>query len=157
MSQTMIKTAKTVRQMVIRQVEAIPEEFFDIQPKQFGNTIRWNLGHIITSLDGILSLGFTFNSNLPESYGGMFKTGTKPSDWTMSPPPKTELVQYLSQQLNALSEVSPSILEETLKSPIQMGPMKFESVGEIFSFATLHETMHSTAISYLLKVIKYQD
>jgi hypothetical protein len=64
MSQTIINTAKTVRQMVIRQVESIPEEFFDVQPKQFGNTIRWNLGHIISSLDGMLSLGFTFNSNL---------------------------------------------------------------------------------------------
>jgi hypothetical protein len=156
MSQTIINTAKTVRQMVIRQVESIPEEFFDVQPKQFGNTIRWNLGHIISSLDGMLSLGFTFNSNLPESYAGMFKSGSKPSDWTITHPSKTELVQYLSQQLNALSEVSPSILEEPLKSPIQMGPMKFESVGEIFSFATIHETMHSTAISYLLKVIKYQ-
>jgi hypothetical protein len=157
MSQTIINTAKTVRQMVIRQVESIPEEFFDVQPKEFGNTIRWNIGHIISSLDGMLSLGFTFNSNLPESYAGMFKSGSKPSEWTITPPSKTELVQYLSQQLNALSKVSPSILEEQLKSPILMGPMKFESVGEIFSFATVHETMHSTAISYLFKVIKYQD
>jgi hypothetical protein len=157
MSQIIINTAKSIRQMVIRQIEAIPEQFFDVQPKQFGNTIRWNIGHIISSLDAILSLGFTFNSNLPESYAGMFKTGSKPSDWTTTPPSKNELVQYLSQQLTALSEVSSGVLDNPLQSPIEMGPMKFESVGELFSFATVHETMHSTAISYLLKVIKYQD
>ncbi len=157
MSQTVINTAKSVRQMVIQQIESIPEELLDIQPKQFGNTIRWNIGHMITALDGMLSLGLTFNSNLPESYPSLFKTGTRPSEWTATPPSKTELVQFLSQQLNAISEVSPSILEEPLKSPIQMGPLKFESVGELFNFAMIHETMHSTAISYLLKVIKYQE
>jgi uncharacterized damage-inducible protein DinB len=157
MSQTIINTAKTVRQMVIRQIESIPEEAFDVQPKPFNNTIRWNTGHIITALNGMLSLGITFNSNLPDTYAGLFKTGTKPSEWIIAPPSKAELVQILSQQLNSISEVNPGILEDSLQSPIQMGPLKFETVGELFNFAVVHETMHSTAISYLLKVIQHQD
>ncbi len=157
MSQAIINTAKSVRQLVIRQVQAIPEELFDVQPQPFSNTIRWNVGHIVSCLDFFLSLGFPFDSNLPETYNSLFKPGTRPSDWTDTPPTKEELIQYLSAQLESLSDVSPSTLDKSLKSPIEMGPLRFETVGEVFNFAFIHETMHSSTISCLLKVSQYKE
>ncbi|WP_409342763.1 DinB family protein [Paenibacillus sp. MBLB4367] len=157
MSQTTIKTAITVRQMVIRLIDAIPEELFDVQPAAFNNTIRWNLGHIVTCLDGLLSKGLPFNSELPESYPALFGTKTRPSEWTVTPPSKEELVQYLNRQVAGLSAVSPSALEEKLQTPINLGPITFETAGELFAFTTIHETMHSSAISALLRVIKHEQ
>lgn len=157
MSQIILNTGKSVRQTVLHQVQAIPEELFDIYPQAFSNTIRWNVGHIIVSLDSLFSRAFPFSSNLPEGYAGLFKRGTKPSDWSITPPAKEELVQYLSGQLNRLSEIRPSILEQPLKSPIQIGSLSFEAVGELFNFAFIHETVHSTTITCLRKVIQHQS
>jgi hypothetical protein len=47
MSVMIINTAKIVRQVVLQQVQAIPEELFNVQAAGFNNTIRWNVGHII--------------------------------------------------------------------------------------------------------------
>jgi len=43
MSNALLSTAKSVRQMVIQQIQSISEELFDVQPDQFNNTIRWNV------------------------------------------------------------------------------------------------------------------
>ncbi|EGG35848.1 conserved domain protein [Paenibacillus sp. HGF5] len=40
MSEMIINTAKTGRQLVLQQVKVIPEELFDIQAAGFNNTIR---------------------------------------------------------------------------------------------------------------------
>ncbi|WP_438351097.1 DinB family protein [Paenibacillus sp. FA6] len=158
MSQMIINTSKLVRQTVIKQVEAIPENLFDIQPTAFNNTIRWNIGHIIGALNGLLSRGgFTLDSSLPESYSPLFLGGSKPSDWTITPPSKEELLKYLNEQLQALSEISPNVLDNILAPPLQLGPMKFERFGELFNFTSIHETMHSNTISCLLKVILHEQ
>lgn len=158
MSQIIINTSKLVRQMVIRQVDAIPEEFFDIQPTAFNNTIRWNIGHIITSLNGLLSRGgFTLDFNIPDHYRSLFLTGSKPSDWNIAPPSKEELLKHLNEQLQALSEISPVVLDNVLEPAVQLGHMNFEKFGDVFSFATIHETMHSNTISCLLRVIKHEQ
>lgn len=157
MSQAIINTALKVRGMVLHQVNSIPEELFDIQPAAFNNTIRWNVGHIAASLDGLLSKGIPFNSNLPESYKALFTGKSKPSDWTEVPPTKEQLVQFLSNQMNALAEISPEVLMEQLKTPINLGPMTFETVGDIFNFTFIHETMHLTTIKCILQVINQEN
>ncbi|MFM1655347.1 DinB family protein [Brevibacillus sp. B_LB10_24] len=156
MSQTILNTARNVRQITLKQVQAIPEELFDVQPQAFNNTIRWNVGHMLVTVDFFLSLGFPFSSDLPETYKGLFNTGTKPANWTDEPPTKEELVQYLSEQLERFSAVSPDMLDQPLKSPIEMGALRFETAGEVFNFAFVHEAMHLSTISSLLKVIQSQ-
>ncbi|MFJ9499739.1 DinB family protein [Brevibacillus centrosporus] len=156
MSQSMIRTALSVRQLVLHQIQSIPEDLFDKQPPQFANTIRWNVGHIAFCLNYFLTLGLPFSTSLPGTYAAFFHTGTKPADWTAAPPSKEELVQCLSAQLASLSEISPHVLENKLESPIEMGPLRFETVGEVFNFAFIHETMHFSTISCLLKVLQYE-
>lgn len=158
MSQIILNTSKLVRQMVMKQVEAIPEELFDIQPTAFNNTIRWNVGHIVVSLNGLLSRGgFILDIKLPENYYSLFLTGTKPSDWTVTPPSKEELLKLLNEQLQALSEISPNALENVLEPALQLGHMKFETLGDLFNFATIHESMHANTISCLARVIKHEQ
>ncbi|MDR7079721.1 hypothetical protein J2Y03_004779 [Neobacillus niacini] len=156
MSNALLITAKSVRQMVIQLVQSIPEDLYDVQPQQFNNTIRWNIGHIVFAHDYFLSIALPFSSNLPGNYTTLFNTGTTPSEWTIIPPTKEELIQNLSGQLDKISEVSLGTLDKELKSPIEMGPLKFETTGEVFNFATVHEAMHFTTISSLLKVLNYQ-
>ncbi|MCF6409730.1 DinB family protein [Pseudalkalibacillus salsuginis] len=156
MSNALLSTAISVRQMVIQLVESIPEDLFDVQPNQFNNTIRWNVGHITFTHEYFLSLGLPINSGLPDNYAQLFNTGTKPSDWSPIPPTKEELIQNLSRQLSNVTDIPSNTFDQQMDPPIELGPLKFETFGEVFNFATVHETMHFTTISCLLKVLQYQ-
>ncbi|MGD8188922.1 DinB family protein [Brevibacillus ginsengisoli] len=151
MSKTIIHTAKSMRQFLLHQLQSISEELFDVQPQGFSNTIRWNAGHIAFFHDYFLSLGLPVQSNLSEQYATLFHSGTQPSEWVITPPSKEELIEQLSAQLANMSEIDPSALDELLKSPIEMGPLQFETVGEIVNFSTAHEAMHLATISCLVK------
>ncbi|MDR9857188.1 DinB family protein [Paenibacillus sp. VCA1] len=154
MTQSIIHTSKVLRQVVIGQVQGISEEKFDIQPAGFNNTIRWNVGHIIYWMDKYATLSFGSLSGIPEHYEKLFNSGTKPSDWTIAPLSKDELLQMLSDQLSRLSELTPAMLDEELKTPYAMGPFQFGTSGELFNFALMHEAIHLGTISSQLKALQ---
>lgn len=87
----------------------------------------------------------------------MFKSGTRPSEWTTTPPSKAELVDLLKQQLNDLNELMAPKAEERLAQPLKFSIFNLETVGEVLGFAVIHESMHSAIISDLVKVIKHQN
>lgn len=154
MSQAILNTGKSIRQIALHKLGQLDETLFDIQPEGCNNTIRWHIGHVVVSLDAFFSLtAIPFNSNLPESYSGLFKPGTKPADWNITPPSKEELLQYLSQQLQAFSEISPELLDENLKTPFVMGPLNLTTAAEAVNFAFVHEAMHMGNISTMVQVI----
>ncbi|CAG7658515.1 DinB family protein [Paenibacillus allorhizosphaerae] len=153
MSEMIINTAKTARHVLLQQVQAIPEELFDIQPAGFNNTIRWNVGHMIYWMDMYSTLGFGSPSALPDSYCTLFSSGTKPLDWTFAPPSKEELVEMLMAQLSRLSEVTPEMLGEKLSTPFALGPFQFNTSGELLNFKLIHEAFHLGTISSQLKVL----
>lgn len=152
-----LSTEKIVRLMTIGKIEAISEEFFDIQPPQFNNTIRWNLGHIVSATDGLIFQRITQTSHLPEGFAELFRGGTKPADWTTTPPTKAELIDLLKSQLHILEETFANRLDEKLSNPLQIRDFTFGTVEEVINFASVHETMHSTTISDMLKVIQHQS
>ncbi|MGP4081546.1 DinB family protein [Pseudalkalibacillus sp. R45] len=156
MSNALLSMATSVRQMVIQQVQSIPEELFDVQPDPFNNTIRWNVGHIAFVNEYFLSLGLSIDSRLPDHYAQLFKPGTQPDDWSDIPPTKEELLQNLTRQLSSYSDIDPSVFDKQMDPPIDLGPLKLETFGEVFNFATVHESMHFSSISSLLKVLQYQ-
>lgn len=155
MSQNIIHTAVSIRQIALHQIQAIPEELFDVQPKSFPHTIRWNVGHLVFCLEHFFALGLSFDSRLPQTYAALFHTGTKPADWTIEPPTKAELVQRLTDQLESITDISPGLLEQSLPAAIEMGPLRFETAGEVINFAVAHEAMHLGTISSLVKVIQH--
>ncbi|MFC5650223.1 DinB family protein [Paenibacillus solisilvae] len=151
MSQTIIHTGSVLRQLVIGQIQAIPKELFDVQANGFNNTIRWNVGHIIYWMDAYSKQCFEPESLIPASYSRLFNSGTKPTDWTEIPPTTDGLIQALAEQLNRISEVSEAALEAELKSPLEVGPFRFVTAGEVYNFAFLHEAIHLGTISSLWK------
>lgn len=153
MSEMIINTAKTGRQLVLQQVKAIPEELFDIQAAGFNNTIRWNLGHMIYWMDKYSPLIYSSPPAIPDSYEALFNTGTKPMDWTFDPPSKEELVEMLTAQLSRISDLTPEMLGEKLSNPFSLGPFQFSTPGELLNFTLIHEAFHLGTISSQLKVL----
>jgi hypothetical protein len=153
----MISTLNTLREMIIGRVEALDEALFDVQPPQFNNTIRWNIGHIVAVLDGLGFRVVTGASRLQEDFVAMFKSGTRPSEWTTIPPSKAELVDLLKQQLNDLHELIAPKADERLAEPLKFSRFNLATVGEVLGFAIMHESMHAAIISDLVKVINHQN
>ncbi|TDF95933.1 DinB family protein [Paenibacillus piri] len=156
MLQATIQTALTARQIVIGSVQAIPESLFDVQPQGASNTIRWNIGHQITMLNWFLAPIGPVMNELPETYNLLFISGTKPSDWTIAPPGKEELLERLSAQFGQLMKLTPEALNHTLNKPLTMGPLEFRTAAEAFSFAFIHEAVHLGVISSLVKQVNQQ-
>ncbi|MFD0715614.1 DinB family protein [Paenibacillus sp. GCM10027626] len=154
MSEIIIHTAQTLRQIVLQQVQAIPEELYDIKPDAFNNTIRWNVGHIVFWMDAYMSLCFQMESAIPASFKAFFDSGTKPSDWTEAPPSKEELIGELTRQMGLFDKIDPHSLKNPLTPPQQFGPFTFNLAGELFNFGLIHEGLHLSTCGSLLKVIK---
>ena len=153
MAQSIINTGKVLHQVVIGKLQGVTEGDFDKQPEGFKNTIRWNVGHMIYWMDKYSTLSFGSPSTIPDSYDTLFNSGTKPLDWTFAPPSKEELVQMLTAQLSRLSELTPEMLGEKLSTPNVLGPFQFNTAGELFNFALIHEAIHLGTISSQLKVL----
>jgi len=153
MSEMIISTATTARQMLLQQVQAIPEELFDIQPSGFNNTVRWNIGHVVYWMDKYSPLIFNSPPVIPDTYETLFDSGTKPLDWTFAPPSKDAMVEMLTAQLSRLSELTPEMLSEKLSTPFALGPFHFNTSGELLNFILIHEAFHLGTISSQLKVL----
>jgi hypothetical protein len=153
MTQSIINTGKVLHQIVIGKLQGVTEGHFDKQPEGFNNTIRWNVGHMIYWMDKYSTLSFGSPSAIPDSYDTLFNSGTKPLDWTFAPPSKEELVEILTVQLSLLSELTPEMLGEKLSTPYALGPFQFNTAGELFNFALIHEAIHFGTISSQLKVL----
>ena len=151
MSEMIINTAKVLRQVMQQQVKAVPEELFDVQIAGFNNTIRWNVSHIIYWMDQYSTLSFGSPSAIPDSYETLFNSGTRPADWNSAPPSKNEMLEILAAQLNRMTELTTEMLEEKLSIPYVMGPFQFNTAGELFNFAIIHEAIHLGTISSQLK------
>lgn len=154
MANSIITSGKVLHQIVIGQLQGVSEEQFDIQAKGFNNTIRWNVGHMVYWMDKYSTLSFGHPSAIPTHYESLFGSGTKPSEWTITPPSKEELTERLMAQLSRLSELTPEMLDMTLQSPYIMGPFQFITSGELFNFALMHEAIHLGIISSQLKAIQ---
>ncbi|RUS46053.1 DinB family protein [Cohnella sp. AR92] len=105
-------------------------------------------------MDKYATLSFGSKSAVPSHYEALFNSGTKPSDWTIVPPSKDELIQLSGAQLSTLSELAPDWLDRTLQSPYAMGPFQFATAGELFNFALMHEAIHLGVISSQMKLLR---
>lgn len=154
MANSIITSGKVLHQIVIGQLQGVSEDQFDFQAKGFNNTIRWNVGHMVYWMDKYSTLSFGYPSAIPSHYESLFGSGTKPSEWTITPPSKEELIERIMAQLSNLSELTPELLDLKLQSPYIMGPFQFITSGELFNFALMHEAIHLGIISSQLKAMQ---
>lgn len=154
MSRLIIAHAQTVRSIVLQQLQAIPESWFDLRVEAFPNTIRWNVGHLAVAFEQFMPACIPNPRPLPASYADRFRTGTKPSDWTTPPPSKEDLLRHLGLQLETIAETDPGLLDGRFDSPVEMGPLAFTTVGELFQFVFFHEALHLGIISAMAKIVQ---
>lgn len=142
------------RNSTLHLAQDVTEEIADRVPNGLPNSLRWQLGHVYTSVESILFLATTGSNNLPEGYGKLFGFGSKPSEGQGNLPKIEEIISLLSGQLNRVKETFNGRLDEKLSNPLQFGPVQLNSIGEVLAFVTLHEGEHHGRIKALKDILK---
>ncbi|WP_144549582.1 DinB family protein [Bacillus sp. X1(2014)] len=142
------------RNVTLKVVQGITEENADIIPSGYSNSLRWQLGHIYVSVEGIVFHFANETPNLPEGYMELFNTGTNPTDWKTIPPTIEEILPLLSEQVKRVKETFSGRLDEKIAQPLPIGPLKLETIGELLSFASFHESEHIGIIKSLKNALK---
>ena len=136
-----------IRQITLYEMKHLLEDQADQMPQGFSNTIRWNLGHIYTFQNMLLSQYGGKNIELPDGYTELFAPKTKPVDWPSEVPTLAELKQLLEQQPAIIQEALAGHLNETALKPFK----SISTIGELLIFSMYHEGMHIGTIKALKK------
>lgn len=137
-----------IRQNTLNEIEGLSEEQADQRPEGFLNTIRWNLGHIYTVQNALVSKFGGKNIDMPSRYLELFAPGTKPADWQGEVPTLDELKQLLEEQPAKLKEALAGQLNEKAAKSFK----SLSTIGEILNFTMYHEGLHLGTIKGLKKV-----
>lgn len=154
MEQTIFQHMETVRGITLNSINKIPEEIADIVPEGFNNNIRWNFGHIAFVQEKLVYSVLGEKTNLPSEYEHYFSPGTKPADWTGTPPTLSEICSVLTEQTARLKKFVPGRMAEKLPTPFtnRLG-ITFSTFGETLLFSFYHEGMHMETIKRLYRSI----
>lgn len=134
-----------VRQNTLNEMIDLSVEQADQMPEGFNNTIRWNLGHIYTVQNALVSKFGGINIETPARYLELFAPGTKPADWQGEVPTLDELKQTLEEQPEKLKEALSGKLDEKAVEPFK----SLSTIGEILNFTMYHEGLHMGTIKGL--------
>ena len=142
------------RNSTLQAAKDITEENADVIPNGFPNSLRWQLGHMYASVEGIVFHFANETMNFPEGFVELFNRGTSPKDWKTTPPTLEEIIALLSEQQNRVKETFTGRLDEKISQPFSAGPLKLETIGELLSFASFHESEHIGIIKSLKQAVK---
>lgn len=155
-SAMIIEHMQFIRSITLHSMKHITAEWADLQPKGFNNTLRWNIGHILTIQEQLSHhyIGDAFH--LPAVYPEMFGNGSKPADWQQAAPSLDELATLLQAQTNRLGEA----LVDRLDEPVEQSFVRFKrtmnTVGEVLLFSIYHEGVHIGIINGMKHAIEGQ-
>ncbi|MCC2686475.1 MAG: DinB family protein [Paenibacillaceae bacterium] len=145
MESTIFHHVERVRRSTLKLAEGLDEAMLDVKPAGFNNTIRWNLGHILTTQEGLLFGRANEPMNIPGHYRELFGNGTKPADWTVEPPTLAELIAQLKEQPARIRETFAGKLDNKVDKPFQ----ELETIGNIALMTIYHEGTH---VGYIMAI-----
>lgn len=158
MQADIIKQFNMSRDTLLKSIRNISETDADVMPNGFNNTIRWNIGHVLTSTDRTF-VNAKLTTQLPPNYIELFLTGTSPKTWRNDVPSLQKLFSQLEQQKTNIQDTFANCLEEKLETPLKLKlyeGYELNSVGELLNFFVFHEAMHIGYINALKRVINIE-
>jgi hypothetical protein len=150
----MSKQFEFLRDSLMRFVNELDEKTSDVQPNGFNNTIRWNLGHVLTCSEQMMFGYPEHPSNIPASYNEMFMGGSKPSEWGPDIPTLQELAGYLENQTARIRELSSEFFAQKL--PFKFFIESIQTYGELFEVSMFHEATHLGQMQAMKRIIAFK-
>ncbi|MFD0675769.1 MULTISPECIES: DinB family protein [unclassified Paenibacillus] len=148
--ETLFLQLDLVRERTLQQLDLTSEETADVMPPGYRNTLRWNLGHILTVQENLVFKLCGEPFSLPDEYPGLFNNGTKPADWQTEPPTLELIKQQLAEQTERIKDKLSLRLDEMLPQPFK----GIDTVGGMIGFSLYHEGVHTGYMMSLRKSIQ---
>ncbi|MGG4341196.1 DinB family protein [Paenibacillus lautus] len=140
-----------VRTQTLNLVRNAPDDIAEMIPSGMNNHVKWNVGHVLFTME---RFAFGVNGetiNLPEHYTELFRTGSKPREMSAPWPSMAELIELLEGQVQRIEDRYTTHLHDTVSSPYTTSKgLKLTRVEEFLSFCLYHEGMHFDKMKSIL-------
>jgi len=149
MEEVILRQMQRTRRGFIRMVEGMTEEQADHIPQPFNNNVRWQLGHIYIYGERMFQLT-NQPTYLPEGYPELFANGTKPAEWTLSPPSVPFLLKQLEEQMSRTTTLFAGRLHETMERKVWN--VENPTIAEALLIFLMHEKEHAVKLGIIKKL-----
>lgn len=148
-NEIIIKQFLIARSRLLNTLGKVAPEEADRKPEGFNNTIHWHAGHILLIAEKFLFVAPGGENGLPAHYDTFFANGTKPGDWTDTPPSMEEIIDRLQDQENRFKAC-----EAALPKPFTLGSgLVMETAGQLINMAIYHEGVHTGYMNAMKRMV----
>lgn len=147
----MFKYSRTSTLILLNNIDA---SIWDIQPDKFPNNIRWNAGHIYAEAEGFLHDADHEYEIIRPDWQDLFTDGTRPSEWTITPPSMQELIDALQEQDTRIESFFQHKLDNPTSKVRDVNGLMLETAEDAMQFITWHEGIHIGDIKSLRNLLK---
>ena len=151
-NKALYKSVRVSRGYLLQEIGGMTDEQMLEVPDGAVNNVLWNLGHIVHSHNGFTYGACGLDSEVPESYAGLFKGGTSPSDWE-SPPSIEEVMGHIkSSTEKTYTDYAAGKFDDY--NAFELTPaLKIRNIEDGLQFNCLHEGVHIGIIISLKRLI----
>ncbi|MFT9849261.1 DinB family protein [Aneurinibacillus sp. REN35] len=156
-NELVMKQFLIARNRLVSTLEKLTPEEASRKPEGFNNTIHWHAGHILLIAEKFLFMAPTGSNQVPDHYDTFFANGTKPGDWTDTPPSLAEIIDRLKDQENRFKACEANQIDAALPKPFTLGSgLVMETAGELMNMAIYHEGIHTGYINAMKRIVSQQ-
>ncbi|MFD1315326.1 DinB family protein [Namhaeicola litoreus] len=139
------------RNKLLTILESCSDEQLNFVPKNFNNSIIWNIGHVLVTEQLLVYRLSGLELKIEESYVNMLRKGTSPlQDFTSSQ------IQYIKENLIRTVEITRKDYQSNLFRSYQSYPTStgivLNNVDEALQFNAFHEGIHLGVVLSLIKL-----
>ncbi|MGL4522952.1 MAG: DinB family protein [Bacilli bacterium] len=143
------------RKQLLAAVKGLSEENAHIIPPFARNTIHWNIGHLIVSLDNRLFKGLALKSLITENWYESFVRGTFPKEQISEMPPFAEVIDTFAQQIEVVINIPEVDLLRDFAEPVEIVGTTLSNAAELLQFMVWHESLHTGIVSTYVKYLEH--
>ena len=148
-----LEILKVTRKNIIRDIENLSVEQFNIIPNGFNNNIARNLAHLVATQQ-LLVYGLSGTPFVvPQEIIDLYRKGTAPTTVVN----KEQIDEYKSLLISTIDQMEQdlanSVFGENYKTYTTSYGITLSSVEEAVEFNNVHDAMHYGAIKMMLRMV----
>ncbi|PZX02992.1 DinB family protein [Psychrobacillus insolitus] len=148
-----LKQLNFARISLLGKIKKSTEATLDVKPAGFSNTLRWNIGHVYASMEGLTKRAVPTYEIVNPQWFPLFLSGTSPDNWEVEPPTLEELIQALEEQPVRITAVLENNLQNSVPEPMIIGGVhQMDTVEALAQFITWHEGIHTGVIDAMNRI-----
>ena len=153
-SEISLNNLEVIRKNALKLVEGLSDEQLLTIPDGFNNNLLWQLGHLVSTGQGLSYRLSGLPQGIPSHYGPMFGKDSSPLNWDSVE--DINIAEIKSLLLSTLeqtrTDIKAGVFQEYTPYQTSFG-VKLNSFEESLIFRNLHEGLHLGSMMALKKLV----